>query len=132
MAPIAHASGPTVGVTPQHAHGRDAAGERRHRATGKRIWAAARQTDDGKPLGAQRVGHEGHVGGPLGHRLVAMRVGKMGARPLHRDYAKAELFGRAPASLRELAATTGRPVEPQHDLARGIAVFGEAEPAPVG
>ena len=62
--------------TTENRHGGDATGKRRHRCARQRVWPAARQADDGQPLGAQRVDHVRHVRGPLGNRVVRVRVGQ--------------------------------------------------------
>src|SRR5829696_6484623 len=73
-----------------------------------------------------------HVGGPVGHRVVGVRVGQPGTGSFHQNDAQTELFGGAPTEKRKLAPATGRAVEPQHHLARRITVFCIAQSTAVG
>ena len=58
-----------------HGHGRDPTGERGRPGAGQGVGAPAGEPDDAQPLGVEGVGHLGGVGGPVGHRIVGVRVG---------------------------------------------------------
>ncbi len=133
MAPLVPASGPTDGVTPP-----STATAATRRASGGRsgacqcVWAAAGEADDAEPLGTEGVHHVGHVGGPVGHLLVGVRVGQARSRSLHQHDAQAELLSSAAPDERELTPATRRAVEPENDRPGRVAELGVAQPPTAG
>ena len=72
------------------------------------------------------------VGRPVCDRVVGVWVGEPAAGTADQHDAQAELFGGPPAEQRQLAASTGGAVEPQHRISRGITELGVAEAAAAG
>jgi len=79
----------------------------------------------------ERVGHLRHVGEPVGHRGVAVRIRQPSARPLHDDDAQTEVLGGTPPQHRELAPGAECAVKPQHHRTRRVTEFRVAKPATV-
>jgi hypothetical protein len=120
------------GDAAKYGDGRDSTGEGGRSGACQCVWAAAGEADDAEPVGTEGVHHVGHVGGPVGHLLVGVRVGQARSRSLHQHDAQAELLSSAAPDERELTPATRRAVEPENDRPGRVAELGVAQPPTAG
>ncbi len=116
----------------QDGDGRNASDEWGERAAGQCIGAAAGQAYDAQPFDVERIRHLSHVGDPLAHRAVAMRVGPPCARSFDDDDPQPGPLGRAPSDHRHLTPCAQGAVEPQHHRAGRAAELRVAQLATIG